>query len=66
MTVDEHKEFLGKQATRWSVNLQFQYLTKKWIKESDLSALLLLQVLIGGILKEEECEHLYNKVQEIL
>ena len=65
MTVDETKEFKGRKATLGSVNLQFNYLSKKWIREKDLSALLLLQVLIGSILKEEECDQLYEKVKEM-
>ena len=65
MTVDEHKEFKGKSATTWSIDLQFKFLSNKWIKERDLSALLLLQVLISSILKEEECDQLYEKVKEM-
>lgn len=65
MTVDEHREFLGKQATTWSIDLQFKFLSNKWVKEKDLSALLLLQVLIGSILKDEQCDELYERVKEM-
>lgn len=65
MTADEAKEFKGRKATQYSIDLQFNYLSRKWIRERDLSALLLLQVLISSILKEEECDQLYEKVKEM-
>lgn len=65
MTADEYKEFLGRKAGKLSVKRQFVFLSNRWFKENDLTALLLLRVLMDDLISENDCDVLYEKVNKM-
>lgn len=62
---DEGVEFYGRDIDYDSINFQIKFLVDSWFKNHDLSSILLLKVLIDGIIKGENLEHLYKKAIEV-